>query len=740
MRIILDLNQDWNRFPCADSIDEPVCLQETAQPVTLPDVWNKDNPALTGCYAYRKRFEWEYRTEKKAFLELNAVAGVCKVWLNGSFVGTHRGGYSRFRFEITPYLKNGGNSLTVTADNTRYEDIAPLGGDFNNYGGIYRDVRLIVTGVSHFDLLDCGSCGVEIDADTDGSVKINSKIISGADTQTEGGRGALKIEYTLLDGEEEAAKALCGADNGQTVMKLENPHLWNGKADPHMYRCRARLIENEECVDEVSISFGFRKIEMTADNGLLLNGKRITICGVAKHQDFEGMGCAPTHGQLDRDMELIKEIGANAVRLSHYQHPDYFYDLCDREGILVWAEIPMLGMPDGNDGVIENAKQQLRELIVQCASHPSIFCWGIQNEIAMMGESLEMYRKTSELNELAHQLDAKRISACANLYCVKNNSQLNFITDMVGYNVYFGWYYDEMEDFEPFLDNFHSDNPNVALGISEYGVDCSTGFHAENPKRKDYSEEFQCLFHETVYPMFRKRPWLWGSFVWNMFDFGSAIRDEGGTEGKNCKGLVTFDRQIKKDAFYYYKAWWSSESFVHLAGRRFINRYGKETRVKVYSNQPVVTLEVNGVTCSLQGEHVFTFDNIPLKAGENIVRAYAGEYSDAIKIVRVNEPEQKYIYIDPNPGFNVNNWFTMGESKDDLFPDDSFSIMDEIGVLKENGEAWSLLEQEVPQIANNPRSTSMTSMTLLRIINRMSSQFEESFIQDLNRKLNRIKK
>ena len=311
---------------------------------------------------------------------------------------------------------------------------------------------------------------------------------------------------------------------------------------------------------------------------------------------------------------------------------------------------------------------------------------------------------------------------------------------MVGYNVYFGWYYDEMEDFEPFLDNFHSDNPNIALGISEYGVDCSAGLHAENPKRKDYSEEFQCLFHETVYPMFRNRSWLWGSFVWNMFDFGSAIRDEGGTKGKNCKGLVTFDRKIKKDAFYYYKAWWNNEPFVHLAGRRFVNRCGKETRIKVYSNQPVITLEVNGVTCSLHGEHVFNFDNIPLKEGENIIRAYAGEYSDEIRIVRVNEPDKGYIYIDPNPGFNVNNWFTMGESKDDLFPTDRFSIMDEMGVLKENSEVWSLLEQEIPQVTKDPRAASMPSITLLRVINRMSGQFEESFVQDLNRKLNKIKK
>lgn len=731
MREVFTINEDWNIFPCTAKEEEPA-PPAAMRTVALPYVWNKEQPSLTGCYAYQKIFEREQDRSAKTFLEFGAVAGVCRVWLNGGFIGEHRGGYSRFRFELSPYLKNGQNRLTVTADNARYEDIAPLGGDFNNYGGIYRDVRLILTGNSHFELLDYGSSGIDLDTEPDGTVYLKAKTVAADGLQT---------EYILSDNGQEVARTLCTPADAKTILKVEKPHIWNGKADPHMYQCAARLLDHDVCVDEICIPFGFRTIEMTADQGLLLNGQPIAICGVAKHQDFEGMGCAPFCEQLDKDMELIQEIGANSVRLSHYQHPDYFYDLCDREGILVWAEIPMLGMPDGNDGVIENAKQQLKELIAQCRHHPSIFCWGIQNEIAMMGESLEMYKKTAELNELVHELDPKRLSACANLYCVKNNSQLNFITDMVGYNVYFGWYYDEMEDFEPFLDNFHQDNPAVALGVSEYGVDCSVTLHSANPKRKDYSEEFQCLFHETVYPMFRDRTWLWGSYVWNMFDFGSAIRDEGGVKGKNCKGLVTFDRKIKKDAFYYYKAWWSREPFVYLAGRRFAKRCEPLTTIKVYSNQPQITLEVNGtVFGSLHGEQVFCFHEIPLTEGENHIRALSGELTDEITLIKTDKPEQSYLYIDPNPGFNVNNWFTMGQSKDDLFPSDSFSVMDEIGTLKNNPMAWQLLEKELPQITNDPRSCSMPSITLLRVINRMSGQFEENFVKELNSRLNQIKK
>ena len=365
----------------------------------------------------------------------------------------------------------------------------------------------------------------------------------------------------------------------------------------------------------------------------------------------------------------------------------------------------------------------------------------MENEIAIHGESIEMYRKVAELNDLAHALDPTRPTTLANLYCVRNNSQLNQTTDMVGYNIYYGWYYGKLTDYGPFLDRFHADNPTVPVGISEYGADCSVNLHRDDPQVGDYSEEFQCRYHEAAYPAFRARDFVWGSFVWNMFDFASGIRQVGDMKGLNCKGLVTYDRKTRKDAFYYYKAWWSATPFVHLCGRRYVRRCGETTTVKVYANVPEVTLLLNGQEIATRsGDKVFVFDNLPLRWGENTVTVTAGDLRDEMTLTRVAEPEKSYLYDNPNPGFNVENWFTLEQGAEDLFPADRFSIMDEMGDLKACPEAWALLEQQVPKITGDPRGHSMPRMSLLRIINRMSSQFTEDFVKELNRKLNAIPK
>lgn len=736
MRKIISLNGKWQYGECVLSGEDKAKVASW-QEVTVPHVWNLENasqmaPRMYQCVLPKLSID----TKQSVYLEFGAVGGVCRVWLNDTFIGEHRGGYSRFRFAITEALLSEENTLSVLADNTRYPDLIPLGGDFNNYGGIYRDVKLIVTESSHFDLLYYGTVGLTVEAEASGKLKLSSRITNSAEN--------LEVEYLIAqdsDSDKVVANKRVSTTDSETEIIIENPILWDGLSKPAMYRCTARLFRKTECIDEVSLQFGFRSISMTPEQGLMFNEKPVLICGVAKHQDFEGAGSATTVQQLDTDMALIREIGANSVRLSHYQHPDYFYDLCDREGLLVWAEIPMLEMPDGNDAVMENAKQQLTELILQCAHHPSIYCWGIQNEIAIFGESLEMYKKTAELNALAKSLDPTRLTASANLYVVNNRSQLNYITDFVGYNVYFGWYYDEMEGYDTFFDNFHTDNPQIPLGLSEYGVDSSVTLHSDAPKRKDYSEEFQALFHEIVYPKVRERKWLWGSYVWNMFDFGSAIREEGGTKGKNCKGLVTFDRKIKKDAFYYYKAWWSSEPFVYLGSRRFVNRHTEKITVTIYSNQPTVELYVNDQFYgAVSSDKVFRFSDVPLQAGKNFLRVQAGKCTDECTFNRVENPDPSYVFVDPNPEINVKNWFTLETSEEDLFPKDRFSIMDTMGDLMASPEAWKILEKAVPRITGHPRATSMPGMTLFRIINRTSGAYEEAFIKELNRKLNTVKK
>jgi beta-galactosidase len=414
------------------------------------------------------------------------------------------------------------------------------------------------------------------------------------------------------------------------------------------------------------------------------------------------------------------------------------YDICDREGYVVWTEIPMLAMTE-NPKLLENAKEQLKELILQNCHHPSVFFWGIQNEIAMFGENQYMYDATEELNQLAKQLDPTRVTACANLHNVTSESYMNQITDIVGYNLYYGWYYGEMEEYQDFFDDFHKKNPNIPLGISEYGVDCNLNFHTDTPKRKDYTEEFQCLFHEKVYGILERNPWIWGCVIWNMFDFGSAIRDEGGTKGKNAKGLITYDRSIKKDAFYYYKACWGNEPMLHLTGRRYAKRAQETTSIKVYSNQKNIALYVNGECIEKKsGDRVFIFENIPLIKGENAIKVVSGALFDEITLERVLEPVEEYVYIDPNPGFNVKNWFL--ESSDEVSTDKTYSLWDTVGELKENEKAWSILQNNLPQLWQDPTFEKRNKYVLFKLINRASSRFEESAVKLTNEELMKIPK
>ena len=665
MRMYYLLNDDW-QF-CPGEYDEsglPKIDKDSLEKVDLPHIWNLSDPLKEGLRFYRREIELEEPgSGRSGFIEFSAVSGLCRVWLNGMYLGEHKGGYSRFRFSLDPAIRSGSNSLVVSTDNSRNGDINPIGGDFNNYAGIYRGVRLIYVEKTHFDLMHYGTDGLEIIPDVSGNVRVSASV-KGPDLSP----GA-KVQFSVYDGTEQVVSATCPADAPQTSLTIPDPRLWDGRRDPHTYLLKARIVQEGTILDEISLSFGFREISLSPEEGFFLNGRNIRINGVSKHQDFAGFGCAPSRSQLDRDMRLILDLGANALRLSHYQHPGHMYDLCDDNGMIVWAEIPMLNMPEGNEALLENAEEQLKELILQNRHHPSICFWGLQNEIALSGETLYMYSGMDRLRKVADELDDSRITAGANLYTVKNNSPLNRVTEMIGYNIYFGWYYGEIPEFGKFLDKFHRDNPDIPLGVSEYGVDCNIDLHSAEPKRRDYSEEFQTLYHERVYPLIRDRKFLWGSFVWNMFDFGSANRSEGKLKGLNGKGLVTFDRSIRKDSYFYYKAQWSDDPFVHIASGRFAKRSEERIDIKVYTTLRSVELYVNGKSYGkLEGNRVFVFHDIPLEKGKNTIRAIADKYSDTIEQERVEEPEASYVYVDPNPGFNVKNWFTLDEGENDLFP------------------------------------------------------------------------
>lgn len=665
----------------------------------LPHTWYCDDDQYRGVAVYQKTVEVDCGPDQSLILEIGAADHTVRAFAGGVELGLHKGGYSRVRFAVpAECVGNGKIDLTLYVDNGVTEDVSPLAGDFTVFGGLYRGVSLLVTEKSHFDYLYHATDGVIVRTSVaeDGSGVLCVEPHAAAE-------GAASIRYTLRDPDGSAAARFEGPAHDPQRAVIPSVRLWNGKAGPALYTLEAELEVGGAVVDRTAVTTGFRKIAIDPDTGFFLNGSHMRLNGVAKHQDFAGCYCAVTEREIDRDFDLIAEVGANAVRLSHYQHPQYTYDKCDRAGLVVWAEIPMLKMTE-NPALQENARQQMTELILQNIHHPSICFWGVQNEIAMFRDAAFVHENIKALYDLTKALDPDRIVTCANLHPLKAKSRLNHLTDMVGYNIYFGWYYGKMEDYGPYLDGLHRELPQMPLGVSEYGVDCAAWLHAENPLVKDYSEEFQALFHETVYPIIQSKPYLWGSFIWNFFDFSSSRRNEGGQKFINAKGLVTFDRETKKDAFYYYKAKWSDESFLHIRERRFAKRCRDAVDVKVYTNLPQVTLVLpDGETVSARtdGNGCAVFPGVALSEGKTTFTVTAdgndGNFTDCVTFEKVSEPEQSYILPDSGAGTTVQNWF-LGE--DDIDTDSYFSLKDRAEDILENEQAHAVLKKYLPGLTS----------------------------------------
>lgn len=720
-------------------IDELDMSELLFENVTIPHTWYEDGKAYEGSVLYKRVLELEANSNQNVFLQFQGADRWCRVYVNGEYVGEHKGGYSAFTFDITEQCReHKEQEITVLLDNRSFDIISPLAGDFTVFGGIYRDVNVIVTNENCFDRTYYGTDGVIVGTDLDENLN-----------------GIINVETHLLKKSDMPlyARFICKSHTGDIIYRemaelnredkyritVSNPELWDGKNAPNLYYMTVELMENHSVIDCVDKIIGFRNVRLDADTGFYLNQKNLKINGVAKHQDYDGVFNATTDKHFEKDMCDLMEIGANSVRLSHYQHPQKMYDLCDERGLIVWAEIPFLKISQ-TDEFYENACQQLKELILQNMNHPSICFWGVQNEIAMFAEDEVTYEQVRGLNQVVKNLDTTRISASANLFCVKNDSELNKITDAVGYNIYFGWYYGEMKDNEDFVDKFHKDNPQVPLGITEYGVDCNLKFHNTQPKVKDYSEEFQALYHETVYPIFLKKNYIWGTYVWNLYDFSSKIRNEGGMKYKNGKGLISYDRKTKKDAFYYYKAQWSTEPFVKIAESRYVNREVGTINVKIYSNQKRVMLLQNGVELVCESDTgVFIFSNISIHVGKNVMRAHSGSLSDEICLMGVDEADTSYVYVDENPGLNVKNWFIDAVEEEKMFPKGRLSIRESCLDLLENKEAMQVIENFNEKLAQSLRDR-RGGLPLERVLTYMKNELSEEDCKRLNGELIKIKK
>lgn len=731
-RIITPLDQDWNFVKSAEDIS--AALAAFGETISLPHTWNaKDgqdggNDYFRGtCYYVKKLTRPVTNAGDQVYLELNGAAMTADVYVNGRLLAHHEGGYSAFRVNITDILADE-NTIAVSVNNEDNTICYPQKADFTFYGGLYRMVNLIVVPQSHFDLDYYGSTGIKVTPKVD--LKTKTAVVTAEAWTSEDDT----VTFTL-NGQSKTAKA---KDHyAKTEFIIEQVHLWDGLADPYLYTAEASL----ESGDAVSTRFGCREFHVDPQKGFFLNGRSYPLRGVSRHQDFKDAGNALTMEHHKRDMEIIRELGANTLRLAHYQHAQEFYDLCDENGLIVWAEIPYITMHMKDARA--NTLSQMKELIIQNYNHPCIVTWGLSNEItAASTVNDDLLENHKLLNDLCHELDSTRFTTMANVFMLETDSPILEIPDVNSYNLYFGWYLGELEQNDEFFDEYHEKYPGRAIGFSEYGADANPQFQSPNPEKGDYTESYQAVYHEHILKMIEERPYLWATHVWNLFDFAADGRDEGGKHGVNQKGLVTIDRQTKKDAFYLYKAAWNrTEDFVHLCGKRYADRNEEVTEIKVYSNLPQVTLFVDGKECAAKsGKYIFKFE-VTL-TGTHVITAKAAACEDSMTIRRVMEENPDYVFIKRTP---VTNWF----DADDYDPE-AFSINDRLSDIRENPAAGAIIDQMMAQgasdrgdvadaVKDNPSLQRMMGrMTLVSLLKQGGADDES--IRQINRVLQGIRK
>ena len=745
MRSIINLNQNWTFIKNTANV-----AAQGGISVNLPHSWNATdgqdggNDYFRGSCVYRRTLKKSELPEADCyFLEIRGANSSSDVYANGKHLFHHDGGYSTFRVDLSAELCEE-TEIAVVVDNAPNETVYPQMADFTFYGGLYRDVNLICVSASHFDLSYYGGPGIKVTPAVEGKdAKVEVEVYL---TDKKEGQA---LVYTLYDKEEQPI-ATVEAKETKVTLTIADVHLWNGRIDPYLYCCEVELKEGEEILDSVCTRFGCRTFRIDPEEGFILNGASYPLRGVSRHQDRWGIGNALLPEHHEEDINLICEVGATTIRLAHYQHDQYFYDLCDEKGLVIWAEIPYISkhMPTAR----ENTVSQMTELITQNYNHPSIVVWGLSNEISIAGADEDLLENHRILNDLVHEMDKTRLTTIAAVSMCKMDDPYLQIPDVVSYNHYFGWYGGETSMNGPWFDKFHAMHPNIPIGCSEYGCE-ALNWHTGSPRQGDYTEEYQAYYHEELIKQLFTRKYLWATHVWNMFDFGADARAEGGENGQNHKGLVTMDRKYKKDAFFAYKAWLSDEPFVHIAGKRYVDRVEDVTRVTVYSNLPAVELFANGVSLGTveASDHFFYFD-VP-NVGETALRAVAGDCTDESLIRKVDVMNEDYILKEKGA---VLNWFDVVEKEG------RFSLNDKLSDILASfrGKLWfARLGLKLKKAMGGGKKGEkakaggfelsadmmqmMGSFTVLRLtslVSMMNISFTKEELLKMNRQLNRIRK
>ena len=682
-------NKNWKFSKSATEL--PQRLPEDWELLNLPHTWNgKDgqdggNDYYRGtCYYAKVLYKNEITDGKLVYLEFEGANSSADIYVNGHHTGHHDGGYSTWRVNITEQLSEE-NLIVVAVDNAPNNKIYPQNADFTFYGGLYRTVSVITVPESHFDL-DCyGGPGVKVtpvvngkDADVEVEVYLTNASPVG------------QLQYTVLAGDEVVAQQLTSADQTKVNFKINQVHLWNGLKDPYLYSLTVELLENGKELDRRETRFGCRTFKVDPEKGFFLNGESYPLRGVCRHQDRPEIGNALLPEHHKEDMDIMCEMGATTIRLAHYQHDQYFYDLCDERGQIIWAEIPYISshMKEGR----ENTISQMKELVIQNYNHPSIMFWGLSNEVTLQGaDDPDLLENHHILNDMVHEMDSTRLTTMAVISFCGKEKQYVHIPDIVSYNLYLGWYDGDASMNGPWLDEFHKSYPKKPIGLSEYGCE-ALNWHTSNPQKGDYTEEYQAYYHEELIKQLFARPYIWATHVWNMFDFAADARAEGGVNGMNHKGLVTFDRKYKKDSFYAYKAWLSKEPFVHICGKRYTDRVEDKTKVTVYSNEPEVELFANGESLGKQvSDTHFFYYNVP-NIGETKLIAKTSHSEDESMIRKVEVFNESYRMKESG---DVINWF------DITTPEGYFSINDKVGELMKNPKGASMMQELFAKLAES---------------------------------------
>ena len=734
MRQIISLNRKWAFSKEATAV--PAEISDRWNFVNLPHTWNaidgQDGNAdyYRGTAYYAKSIDKvDLPTAEKFFLEINGASASAKVYWNGKQLAEHHGGYSTWRVDVSEAICDT-NLIVIEVDNSINDFVYPQHADFTFYGGLYRDVNLIAVSASHFDLMYYGGPGIKV-----------TPIMEGDNANVEvevfpvGMKEDQYFQYTIVDAEGNAVANAVSTEPKFSCV-IENVHKWHGRKDPYLYTAEVNLVEGKEILDNVSARFGCRSYVIDPDRGFILNGEEYPLRGVSRHQDRWGIGNALLPEHHKEDIELICEVGATTIRLAHYQHSQVFYDLCDEYGQILWAEIPYI--TTHLDKGVENTISQMKELVIQNYNHPSIVVWGLSNEInAGTDADAGILPNHHQLNDLCHELDKTRLTTMACVSTAPTNHPYVDIPDTVSYNHYFGWYGGQLEDYGPWFDKFHAEHPNQPIGCSEYGCE-ALNWHNSKPDAGDYSEEYQAVYHESLIRQLFSRKYLWATHVWNMFDFGADGRNEGGEDGQNHKGLMTFDRKYKKDSFYAYKAWLNPEPMIHLCGKRYIDRVEDVTKVTVYSNQPSVELFANDQSLGIQeAEDHFFYFQVP-NVGTTHLVAKAGQLTDESWINKVSEPNPDYILKEKGA---VLNWWDITEVEGYASLNTKLRLINNsIGLA---GTAKLLEPVLGAQFAAHPQALGqLDSFTVLRMLNLIAGAMRlpmtKEMLLDINAQLNKV--